>query len=119
MLPGVELARRRRTSHHHYGDPSLRHHRTFESSRTIGDSNLKARRKLEEKLGGQRYSSRLPSSLHQQQEEVEVELEASSAMGETALRARRKLEETLGLRPHRSDSRSVLNQGLCCLKLSS
>ncbi|KAF8388103.1 hypothetical protein HHK36_026769 [Tetracentron sinense] len=65
MLPGVELARRRRTHHHHHlhlvdrscssREPPLRER--LEPSSTMDEAALKARTRLEEKLGG--FRSRL------------------------------------------------------------
>ncbi|KAL5712511.1 hypothetical protein ACHQM5_014677 [Ranunculus cassubicifolius] len=51
MLPGVEMARRRRTNHHFYSprEPSLHH--PIQPSSAMGETALKARRKLEAKLG--------------------------------------------------------------------
>ncbi|MCL7050345.1 hypothetical protein MKW94_003502 [Papaver nudicaule] len=64
MLPGVELARRRRTSHHLF-DSNCRHstrHQRIDASRidtssTMDEAALKARRRLEEKLRGLAPSS--------------------------------------------------------------
>ncbi|KAI3839157.1 hypothetical protein MKX03_032787 [Papaver bracteatum] len=60
MLPGVELARRRRSSHHFFDSncrDSTRHQR-IDTSSTMDEAAHKARRRLEEKLRGLAPSSR-------------------------------------------------------------
>ncbi|XP_010256161.1 PREDICTED: E3 ubiquitin-protein ligase RING1-like [Nelumbo nucifera] len=66
MLPGVELARRRRVYHHHqYNDSNSRDHPSLlrdrlqpSSPSDLDEAALKARRRLEEKLGLGRLRSR-------------------------------------------------------------
>ncbi|KAI3980917.1 hypothetical protein MKX01_025482 [Papaver californicum] len=61
MLPGVELARRRRTSHHLFDSncrDSTRHQQRFDTCSTMDEAAHKARRRLEEKLRGLAPSSR-------------------------------------------------------------
>nr|DAD19630.1 TPA_asm: hypothetical protein HUJ06_021093 [Nelumbo nucifera] len=69
MLPGVELARRRRVYHHHqYNDSNSRDHPSLlrdrlqpSSPSDLDEAALKARRRLEEKLGLGRLRSRFSS----------------------------------------------------------